>query len=107
MTASPVSRILEWLKAGYPHGIPPKDYPPVLGVLRRKLTEDELVAIADELALQSVSAGDVPVSADDIRAMVREHAFQNSNHDDITRVSALLARGGWPLEADLEADLDD
>jgi len=98
---SPVSRVLEWLKAGYPQGIPPADYPPVLGVLRRKLTDDEIETISDELALQSVSAGDVPVTSADIKQMVREHAFQKCTPDDITRVSALLARGGWPLEADL------
>lgn len=101
MSSSPVARILEWLRAGYPHGIPPADYPPVLGVLRRKLTDEEIETVADELALQSVSAGDVPVSAADIRQMVREHAFQRCSPDDIARVSALLARGGWPLEADL------
>ena len=76
MSTSPVARVLEWLKAGYPQGIPPADYPPVLGVLRRKLTDEEIEAISDELALQSVSAGDVPVTADDIRNMVREHVFQ-------------------------------
>lgn len=101
MSNSPVSRVLEWLKAGYPQGIPPADYPPVLGVLRRKLTDGEIEAIADELALQSVSAGDVPVTAEDIRAMVRDHAFQRCTPDDLKRVSGMLARGGWPLEADL------
>lgn len=101
MSRSPVGRILEWLKAGYPQGIPPADYPPVLGVLRRKLTETEIVAIADELALQSVSAGDVPVTAEDIRRMIREHVFQSCTPEDIARVSGMLARGGWPLEADL------
>ncbi|WGL53593.1 DUF3349 domain-containing protein [Nocardioides sp. BP30] len=101
MSTSPVSRVLEWLKAGYPQGIPPADYPPVLGVLRRKLTDEEIEAIADELALQSVSAGDVPVTAEDIRSMVRSHAFQRCTSEDLTRVSGLLASGGWPLEADL------
>ena len=103
MSTSPVARVLEWLKAGYPQGIPPADYPPVLGVLRRKLTDEEIEAISDELALQSVSAGDVPVTADDIKKMVREHAFQHCTADDIARVSGMLARGGWPLEADLRS----
>ena len=98
---SPVGRIVSWLKAGYPDGIPPGDYPPVLAVMRRQLTEEELVAVADDLAMQSISAGDVPVTAGDIRAMVHEHAYQRCTAADLTRVSALLARGGWPLEADL------
>ncbi|MFT4080949.1 MAG: DUF3349 domain-containing protein [Nocardioides sp.] len=99
--SSTVSRILGWLKAGYPDGIPPNDYPPVLGVLRRNLTETDIEAIADDLALHSVSAGDVPVTADDIRAMVREHIFQSATGEDLARVSAHLAAGGWPLAADL------
>lgn len=101
---SPVGRIVAWLKAGYPDGIPPGDYPPVLAVMHRQLGEEELIAIADELALQSVSLGDVPTTADDIKTMVREHAYQRCTSDDLARVSALLARGGWPLAAGLRAD---
>ena len=103
---SPVGRIVAWLKAGYPDGIPPGDYPPVLAVMHRQLGEDELIAIADELAMQSISLGDVPTTAEDIRSMVRGHAYQRCTSEDLTRVSALLARGGWPLEADLAADLE-
>lgn len=102
--SSSVSRVLEWLKAGYPEGIPPRDYPPVLGVLRRALTESDIEAIADELAMRSVSNGAEPVTADQVRRMVREHAFQACTPDDIARVSALLARGGWPLDDDLRED---
>jgi hypothetical protein len=96
-----MARVLSWLRAGYPEGIPPNDYPPVLGVLSRNLTEADIETIADQLALQSVSDGDVPVTADDVRAMVREHAFQQATPDDVARVSAKLAAGGWPLSADL------
>lgn len=103
MEGSPLQRILGWLKAGYPDGIPPRDYPPVLGVLSRNLTDDEIESIADELALHSVSSGEVPVTADDVHRMVREHVFQTCNPDDLRRVSALLAAGGWPLEADLSS----
>jgi hypothetical protein len=42
------------------------------------------------------------VTADQVRAMVREHAFQSCTADDMARVSAQLARGGWPLSADLQ-----
>lgn len=96
-----VGRMLGWLRAGYPEGIPPYDFPPVLGVLHRNLTDADIEAIADQLALQSVSDGDVPVTADDVRAMVHEHAFQRATPDDIARVSARLAAGGWPLSDDL------
>jgi uncharacterized protein (DUF2267 family) len=98
---SPIGKILEWLKAGYPQGIPPNDYPPVLGVLRRNMSEEEIVSISDELAMQSVSGGDVPVTAEQIRDMVRSMAFQKATPEDIQRVSANLAKGGWPLASEL------
>lgn len=96
-----VARILQWLKAGYPEGIPSRDYPPVLGVLRRHLTDEEIIHIADHLAMDSVSHGDQPVTAAQVMEMVRQHAFQSATEDDIRRVSALLAAAGWPLADDL------
>ncbi len=95
------SRILGWLRAGYPQGIPVRDYVALLGVLRRQLTDDDISAIATDLALQA-DAHDAAISADDIRAMVREHAFQSASPEDVTRVSAALARGGWPLSDDVD-----
>ncbi|MDH2414084.1 DUF3349 domain-containing protein [Nocardioides sp. CER19] len=97
-----VARILDWLKAGYPEGIAPTDYPPVLGVLHRVLTDADIEAVADELALQSVSNGVQPITADDVRAMVREHAFQRCTPEELQRVSAQLAAGGWPLDDSLD-----
>lgn len=94
---SAIGKILEWLKAGYPQGIPPNDYPSVLGVLRRNMSDEEIVSISDELAMQSVSNGDVPVTAAQIRDMVRTMAFQHATPEDVQRVSANLARAGWPL----------
>ena len=38
--------VLRWLRAGYPDGVPPKDYYPVLALLKRSLTEDEVVEAA-------------------------------------------------------------
>ena len=35
----------DWLKGGYPHGIPEADYVPLLAVLRRRLTEEEITLI--------------------------------------------------------------
>ena len=41
------------------------------------------------------------MSADNVRDMVRQHAFQSATDDDLRRVSALLAAAGWPLADDL------
>ena len=38
--------MLGWLHQGYPEGVPPKDYFPLLALLKRSLTEDEVVKAA-------------------------------------------------------------
>jgi len=98
---SPISKILNWLNAGYPEGIPQRDFPSVLLVLHQNLSDEDIESIADDLALQSVSNGAEPVTADQIRTMVHEHAFQSATEEDVLRVSAALAHGGWPLGNDL------
>ena len=44
-----VASILDWLRAGYPEGVPPKDYFPLLALLNRGLTPDEIRSVAEEL----------------------------------------------------------
>jgi hypothetical protein len=101
MADSPIARMLTWLRAGYPEGIPQRDFPSVLLVLQQNLSEADIEAIADDLALQSVSNGSSPVSAEQIRAMVRDRTFQAATDEDLRRVSAVLAQGGWPLASGL------
>lgn len=96
------TRILGWLRAGYPAGIPVRDYVALLGVLRRQLTDDDVSAIAADLALQA-DASDSVITEQEIRRMISEHAFQSASPDDIARVSSQLAHGGWPLSNDLDA----
>jgi hypothetical protein len=94
-TTSWAQSVLNWLRAGYPEGIPARDYAAILGVLRRKLTPQEIHAISAELAVQSTA--DVPISRDDIEKMIEETVLQRATDDDVARVSARLAAGGWPL----------
>ena len=89
-------RSLEWLRAGYPTGVPRQDYVALLGLLRRKLTEEEIHKIAQDLADQSVLAGD-PISVQDIEGMIGDAVLQQPSAEDVARVSARLAAGGWPL----------
>jgi hypothetical protein len=92
-----ISRAVDWLRAGYPAGVPRQDYVALLGVLRRKLTEEEVRKIAVDLAEQSVLAGDDPISTEDIERMVGNSVLQEASPEDVVRVSARLAAGGWPL----------
>ncbi|BCJ45867.1 hypothetical protein GCM10010168_57130 [Actinoplanes ianthinogenes] len=91
-----LARAVEWLRAGYPEGVPRRDYVVLLGLLRRKLTEDEIRTIARELAAQT-QPGDGPITAADIEEMISDRMLQDATPADVVRVSAHLAAGGWPL----------
>jgi hypothetical protein len=88
--------VLDWLRAGYPEGIPPQDYLPILGVLQRRLTSEEIHTITEGLAEQ-LSRTEDPITRADIEAMIEETVYQRALDSDVARVSARLAAGGWPL----------
>jgi hypothetical protein len=91
-----LTRSLEWLRAGYPTGVPRGDYVALLGLLRRKLTDEEIHKIAQDLADQSALTSD-PISTQDIEEMINEAVLQHAIESDVARVSSRLAAGGWPL----------
>jgi hypothetical protein len=91
-----LTRSVQWLRAGYPAGVPRQDYVALLGILRRNLSEDEIRRIAKEVAEQSVLSDD-PISGQDIEAMISDSMLQQASPEDVARVSAHLAAGGWPL----------
>lgn len=95
-TTSLGQSVLDWLRAGYPEGIPPQDYAPILGVLQRRLTSEEIHSITAELAQQSSRSVD-PITRDDIETMIEQTVYQRASDADVARVSARLAAGGWPL----------
>ncbi len=98
-------RAIDWLRAGYPTGIPEQDYVALLGVLHRSLTEDEVSSIAQELAEHA--APEHPIAESDIRHLIATRAFEGASGEDVARVSARLAGGGWPLAGRAEDDDDD
>jgi hypothetical protein len=91
-----LTRTVDWLRAGYPAGVPRQDYVALLGLLRRKLTETEVHKIAQDLASQSQATSD-PISTQDIEEMINDSVLQTASAEDVARVSARLAAGGWPL----------
>jgi hypothetical protein len=91
-----LTRTVDWLRAGYPSGVPRGDYVALLGLLRRKLTDDEVHKIAQELVNESQKSSE-PISTADIEAMIDDSTLQSATADDVARVSARLAAGGWPL----------
>ena len=93
MPLTPVlSRVIEWLRAGYPEGVPEHDYIPLFALLGSQLTNEEVSLIATELE----AAAD-PESADAIKKAIVEVTNTKPNDADVNRVRSRLAAGGWPL----------
>jgi hypothetical protein len=90
--ATVLQSIVDYLRAGYPEGVPEQDYVPLFALLRRKLSDDELETVADEL----VRAGSMP-SRHDIEETIRRLTTVAPADADVARVRARLAAGGWPL----------
>ncbi len=88
--------VLGWLHKGYPQGVPPKDYFALLALLKRSLTEDEVVKAAQEVLKGSESDS---VTEDEIRSAVQTVIAKEPNPEEIHQVAARLASVGWPLAA--------
>ena len=87
-----LTKIVDWLRAGYPEGVPEHDYIPLFALLGSQLTNDEVSLVGDEL---SFSAN--PESAEAIKKAIVDVTHTTPSEADINRVRSHLAAGGWPL----------
>ncbi|BBZ65733.1 hypothetical protein MINS_11620 [Mycolicibacterium insubricum] len=94
---NPLDEVLGWLHQGYPQGVPPKDYFPLLALLKRSLTEDEVVQAAREVLGEAV---DQPaVTTGEIRQAIERVTEKEPSVEEVHQVAARLASVGWPLAA--------
>lgn len=89
-------KVLSWLHDGYPHGVPQKDYFPLLALLTRTLSDDEVVRVAQTI-LRGNDADSV--TPQEIRAAIHVVTDKEPNPEEIHQVAARLASVGWPLAA--------
>lgn len=89
-----LSSIVSWLRAGYPDGIPPTDSFAVLALLARRLTNDEIKTVANELQRR----GDLRIDKIDIGVAITQLTDELPAPDDVERVRSRLAAIGWPLD---------
>ncbi|BBZ10611.1 DUF3349 domain-containing protein [Mycobacterium branderi] len=87
-----LNSIVAWLRAGYPDGVPQTDYIPLLALLSRRLTNDEVKAVAREL----MERGEFDKI--DIGVVITQFTDELPSPEDIERVRARLAAKGWPLD---------
>lgn len=89
--------VLTWLHKGYPEGVPPKDYIPVLALLKRSLSEEDVVKAAQAVLKQADS--DSAVTDQQIAEAIRKVTEQQPNPEEMHQVASRLASVGWPLAA--------
>src|ERR1700735_4729034 len=87
-----LQKIVDFLRAGYPEGVPEHDYIPLFALLARQLSDEEVRQVAEGLE----ATGDT-LSASRMRAAIRDITHERPLDTDIARVSSKLAAGGWPL----------
>ncbi len=87
-----LSSIVSWLRAGYPEGIPPTDTFPVLALLTRRLSSEEVVAVAHELMKRG------EFDHVDIGVLITQITDELPSPDDVERVRVRLAAQGWPFD---------
>ena len=123
MALPPVlNSIVGWLRAGYPYGVPDSDYIPLLALLARRLTSEEVAAVAAELGRQAEPSpngngaglgastangagnghpatngsgnGEPAVDNSDIGVLITKITNELPREEDIARVRAHLATAG-------------
>jgi hypothetical protein len=89
-----LAKIVGFLRAGYPEGVPDGDYIPLVALLRRRLSDDEVLAVATEL----ISTGGAPVQGTDVRVAISKLTDELPSPQDTERVKRRLAAVGWPVK---------
>ena len=87
-----LAKIVAWITAGYPEGVPGPDRVPLLALLKPRLTDDEVKSVAKELD----SRGEFDEV--DIGVLITQLTDELPDPADVERVRNRLAAKGWPLE---------
>ncbi len=95
-----LAKIVAWLNAGYPDGVPGPDRVPLLALLTRRLTNDEVKAVAQDL----MDRGEFDHT--DIGVLILQITDELPSEDDVDRVRERLAAKGWPLDDPRDATDD-
>jgi hypothetical protein len=98
-TTSLLSSILDWLRAGYPEGVPGPDRVPLLALLRATpLTDDQIKEVVRNITADGSSAiADGSINDDEIAAFISDVTEHDAGPENVQRVAAKLAAAGWPL----------
>ncbi len=101
MAPSAFENVVNWIRAGYPEGVPAADYPPLLALLTPVLTESEITDIVLRLAVEHGT--ETPATPERISEAIHAVTEQAPSADELRQVSARLAAAGWPLAISVPA----
>jgi endonuclease III len=98
-STSLLDSILDWLRAGYPEGVPGPDRVPLLALLRATpLTDEQVKEVVRNLTAEgSTAVADGPIDDDEIAAFIKDVSHHDAGAENVQRVAAKLAAAGWPL----------
>ena len=98
-TTSLLHSILDWLRAGYPQGVPGPDRVPLLALLRATpLTDDQIKEVVRNITTNDAAAlADREIGNDEIAAFIKDVSHHDAGPENVQRVAAKLAAAGWPL----------
>ena len=93
-----LTKIVAWITAGYPDGVPGPDRVPLFALMRQRLTEDEVKAVTQELTNRG------EFDHVDIGVLITQLTDELPTPADVERVRARLAAKGWPLDDPRDAE---
>jgi hypothetical protein len=96
-----LARIVAWITAGYPEGVPGPDRVPLLALLSRRLTDDDVRTVAEGL----IDRGEFDHV--DIGVLITQITDGLPAPEDVERVRSRLAAQGWPLDDAREPEGDE
>jgi hypothetical protein len=93
-----LAKIVAWITSGYPDGVPGPDRVPLIALLQRRLSDDEVATVVQELLARG------EFDHVDIGVLITEITDELPTPDDIERVRQRLAAKGWPLDDPRDAE---
>ena len=99
--ASLFESAVNWIRKGYPEGIPPTDFPPLLALLTKVLDEDQIMRVCMQLAAEQGLG--TPLTEEQIRNAIGVVSDEPPTEYEVNQVAARLAAVGWPLAPESEA----
>ncbi len=85
---------VNWVRQGYPEGVPATEFPPLLALLIRVLDERQVTDVILQLGRD---LNGEPLTEEQIGAAIHRVTDEKPSEAEINQVAARLAAAGWPL----------